>query len=135
MMPVNPGDISESSISDKYPTVYRKRHNYDGPFGVYQYVVGAAWMFTGTIMLEGVVTSLMAKSACGKLDDTFLNAGFLATLAGTAGRVVADAIVVGAGFMHSREGLDFVNSLFIQVLVILILAIWLVQRSFYHLMG
>ena len=70
-----------------------------------------------------------------QLDDTFLNAGFLATLAGTVGRVVADAIIVGAGFAHSREGLDFVNSLFIQVAIVLALAIWLVHRSYYHLMA
>ena len=67
LVPVNVGDISNSAIDGEHPMVMRKRHNYDGGVGMYQYMVGVAWMFMGTIMLEGVVTSLMAKSACGKV--------------------------------------------------------------------
>ncbi|GMH89244.1 hypothetical protein TrVE_jg3157 [Triparma verrucosa] len=129
---INIGDISSPDAD--HPVISKKVHVYDNPFGLYQYIVGVTWLFMGTIMLEGVVTSLMAKSCPSKLNNTFINAGFLATLVGTAGRVMADGFIVGAGYMHSRDGLDFVNSVFLQVLIFISLSIWLVHRSFYHLL-
>eukprot|EP00520_Triparma_pacifica_P017458 CAMPEP_0118635890 /NCGR_PEP_ID=MMETSP0785-20121206/2318_1 /TAXON_ID=91992 /ORGANISM="Bolidomonas pacifica, Strain CCMP 1866" /LENGTH=1136 /DNA_ID=CAMNT_0006526955 /DNA_START=277 /DNA_END=3683 /DNA_ORIENTATION=+ len=118
---VYPGDLDNSAVNEKFPLTQHVVHAYDGDFGVYQYVIGVSWIFFGTIMLEGVVTSLMAKSAPSRLEMSFVNAGLLATLIGTLGRVCGDAFIVGAGYLHSFEGLDFVNGLLVLTLMALAL--------------
>lgn len=57
--------------------------------GVFVYLTSMSAIFIGTIVMEGVNTSLMSKSAPKELDG-FFNMGLLATLVGSIGRVVGD---------------------------------------------
>ena len=123
------GDTTDMSASN---TFTRSKHEYDGSLGKFQFVTGVAWVFTGSIMLEGVVTSCMAKSAPNRLESTFLNAGLMATLIGTIGRIVADSFIVGAGIAHS-EGWDFVNSVFLQLALVFGLGLLIVTQNYYNL--
>ena len=132
---VVPGDLNENPVNEKYPASEHVRHVYDGEFGVYQYVIGVSWIFCGTIMLEGVVTSLMAKSAPSRLESSFVNAGLLASLIGTVGRVVGDSFVVTAGYLHSFEGLDFVNGLLVLTLLVLVVGLHHTQSNYYYLLA
>lgn len=63
---------------------------YDWGIGRVIYVTFLSAIFIGSIILEGVNTSLMSKTAPTKLNNSFLNMGLLATLVGTLGRVVGD---------------------------------------------
>ena len=53
------------------------------------YLTSLSAIFIGIIVMEGVNTSLMSKSAPKELDG-FVNMGLLATLVGSIGRVVGD---------------------------------------------
>lgn len=130
----NVGDIDDDAVTGDYPSYRHPKHVYNGQFGVYQYIIGISWVFTGTIMLEGVVTSLMAKSAPSGLENSFLfNAGLLATLTGTAGRVVADGFILFAGYLHSDDGLDFTNSILMMLVIALGVGLYSVQHNYYRL--
>ena len=64
---------------------------YDWGVGRLIYLIFLSAIFIGSIILEGVNTSLMSKTAPNTLNNSFLNMGLLATLVGTLGRVVGDA--------------------------------------------
>jgi len=66
---------------------------YNWGHGIPFYVTFLSLLFMSTIVLEGVDTSIMAKVTPQKLNEQFINAGLLATLIGTLGRVVADSIL------------------------------------------
>ena len=125
---VNAGDVDNPY--DPSHKLTKTKHSYDGVFGQYQYLVGIVWVFTGTIMLEGVVTSIMAKSAPAKLEATFLNAGLQATLIGTLGRVAADAFIVVAGLAHELEGYDFVNAVLVQLGIVFAIGIYVTRKNY-----
>jgi hypothetical protein len=93
-------------------------------------VVFVCWIFTGTILLEVVVTSLLAKSAPSSLQRDFFSPALLATLVGTWGRVLGDSVIVLAGVLHSSRGLDFVNGIFLQVLALFALGLWVLVRFY-----
>ena len=64
----------------------------------------------GTIILEGVDTSLMAQKTPPALNDTFINSGLLATLVGTLGRVIGDSIITVSALLDNDIFTDFVNA-------------------------
>ena len=74
---------------------------YDWDHGMVVYMVFLSVLFMATIVLEGVDTSIMAKVTPRKLNEQFVNAGLLATLIGTLGRVVADTILTGESTRRS----------------------------------
>jgi hypothetical protein len=59
---------------------------YDWSTGRYVYIAFLSLTFMGTIILEGIDTSLMAKVTPAKLNSAFINSGLLATLIGTLGK-------------------------------------------------
>jgi len=122
------GDLDDGEAADLWKI--RKEHLYNGGWGLYQYVVCIGSLFMGTIMLEGIVTSILAKSAPRELEGDFFNAGLLATLAGGGGRVLGDACIVVGGELHRVEGLDFVNCVFVQVLMLFSLGLYLINRFY-----
>ena len=132
---VNIGDLDDSALNPSHPSSQRTKHDYDGDFGIYQFVIGVSWVFLATIMLEGVVTSLMAKSAPSRLESSFLNAGLLVTLVGTLGRVMGDSFVVTAGYLHSFQGLDFTNGVLILLLLALGVGLYHTTSSYYYLLA
>jgi ElaB/YqjD/DUF883 family membrane-anchored ribosome-binding protein len=109
---------------------------YDWNYGYYAYLIGISAIFMGTIILEGVDTSLMCKSAPSKLNSTFINVGLLATMVGTFGRVMGDGIIMLSALLGlPREFLytDFVNSLFIPLIPITLLGLYLVSHYYWSL--
>ena len=109
---------------------------YDWNYGYYAYLIGISAIFMGTIILEGVDTSLMCKSAPSKLNSTFINVGLLATMVGTFGRVMGDGIITLSALIGlPKEFLytDFLNSLFIPLIPITLLGLYLVSRYYWSL--
>lgn len=70
-----------------------KEFLYDWGSGKYVYVTFLSAIFMGTIVLEGVDTSLMSKVTPPSLNATYINCGLLATLVGTLGRVSGDSMI------------------------------------------
>lgn len=84
----------------------------------------------GTIILEGVVTSLMAKVTPAKLNDAFINNGLLATLIGTFGRVFADLLITMSALLDVYVFVDFVNATFAPLLLLALFGFYLVKRNY-----
>jgi len=109
---------------------------YDWGYGYYAYLIGISAIFMGVIILEGVDTSLMCKTAPSKLNSTFLNVGLLATLVGTMGRVLGDGMITLnalIGLSQYGKYTDFVNSLFVPMIPITLLGFYLVIRYYVSL--
>ena len=103
---------------------------YDWGFGKYIYVTFLSTSFMGTIILEGVDTSLMAKATPPALNDTFINSGLLATLVGTLGRVVGDTIITVGAFWDKDIFTDFVNATFSPLILLAAIGYWLVRMAY-----
>jgi hypothetical protein len=71
----------------------------------------------GTIVLEGVDTSLMAKVTPAKLNHSVFNSGLLATLIGTLGRVLADFFITMGALLDVFVLIDFVSAIYFPLLV------------------
>lgn len=103
---------------------------YDWGFGKFIYVTFLSAAFMGTIILEGVDTSLMAKATPPALNDTFINSGLLATLVGTLGRVVGDTIITVGALFDKNVFTDFVNATFSPLILLATGGYWLVRRTY-----
>lgn len=106
---------------------------YDFGSGPVVYVVFLSAAFMGTIVLEGVDTSILAKSTPAALNDRFVNSGLLATLVGTLGRVVADGSITISALLDIHVLIDFVNATFLPVLVLTVVGLYLVRRFYKQL--
>lgn len=91
--------------------ILNKEHEvpYDWGAGKAVYITFLSAIFMGTIILEGVDTSIMAKTTPAGLNDTFMNSGLLATLVGTVGRVVGDSMITLSALVDQDVFTDFVN--------------------------
>jgi len=87
-------------------------------------------IFAGTIVLEGVTTSIMAQVSPPKLNACFLNSGLLATLIGTLGRVLSDAMITLAALLDIHVFIDFVNATFLPLLVLATGSLFLVYKYY-----
>ena len=123
------GDISHSEEVENLLTD-KGEFLYDFGSGPVVYIVFLSAVFMGTIVLEGVDTSIMAKVTPSELNDRFINCGLLATLVGTVGRVVADAMIFFSALLDVHVYVDFVNATFLPILVLTLVGLYLV-RSFY----
>jgi len=103
---------------------------YDWGAGLYIYIGFLSAIFMGTIILEGVDTSLMAQKTPPALNDTFINSGLLATLVGTLGRVVGDSIITFSALVDSDIFTDFVNATFFPLIGLTLIGIILVLRYY-----
>lgn len=106
---------------------------YDFGSGPVVYVVFLSAVFMGTIVLEGVDTSIMAKVTPAELNDRFFNCGLLATLVGTLGRVVADGMITSSALLDIHILMDFVNATFEPVLALTLVGLYLVSKYYTHL--
>jgi hypothetical protein len=113
-------------------TILNKEHEfpYDWDIGAVIYIVFLSAVFMGTIILEGVDTSLMAKASPAKLNDTFLNSGLLATLVGTLGRVLGDSMITLSALLDIHVFVDFVNATFLPLLLLALGGYYLVKRHY-----
>lgn len=103
---------------------------YDFGSGPVVYVVFLSAVFMGTIVLEGVDTSIMAKVTPPALNDRFFNSGLLATLIGTVGRVLADGMITTSALLDIHILMDFVNATFAPILLATILLLWLAGKYY-----
>lgn len=101
------------SVGGESITTFLNKHlevPYDWGAGLIVYITFLSAIFMGTIILEGVDTSLMAQKTPSALNDTFINSGLLATLVGTLGRVIGDSIITFSALIDSDIFTDFVNA-------------------------
>ena len=103
---------------------------YDWTLGPYVYVIFLSAIFMGTIILEGVDTSLMAKLTPARLNDSVFNSGLLATLIGTLGRVFADLLITMSALLDVYTFVDFCNATFMPLLLIAVV-LYLLLRNYY----
>eukprot|EP00977_Amphora_coffeiformis_P012038 scaffold2974_cov181-Amphora_coffeaeformis.AAC.6 len=103
---------------------------YDWGAGQPVYLVFLSAIFLGTIILEGVDTSIMAKVTPPVLNGAFINSGLLATLIGTMGRVVGDSIITLSALFDKDIFTDFVNATFSPMIPMVFIALYLVQRYY-----
>jgi hypothetical protein len=108
----------------------RDEFPYDWGFGPYVYIVFLSAVFVGTIILEGVDTSLMSKVTPASLNDTFINCGLLATLVGTLGRVCGDSMITISALVDRDIFADFVNATFFPMIPLLLFGYFLVHRHY-----
>jgi len=107
-----------------------KEFPYDWENGKIIYLLFLSVIFSGTIVLEGVVTSTMAQVTPSKLNTCFINSGLLASLIGTLGRVLSDSMITASAFLDLHIFVDFVNATFLPLLLLTIAALILVH--IYH---
>ena len=104
-----------------------------GRSGTVVYVTFLSAVFMGTIVLEGVDTSIMAKVTPPALNDCFFNCGLLATLVGTLGRVLADGMITMSALLDIHILVDFVNATFAPILIGTMILLYLVSKYYTHL--
>ena len=103
---------------------------YDWGAGTYVYITFLSAIFMGTIILEGVDTSLMAKFTPSALNDTFINSGLLATLVGCLGRVIGDSTITLSALADKDIFTDFVNATFFPMIPMALVGYYLVKRHY-----
>ena len=103
---------------------------YDWGAGRPVYLIFLSAFFLGTIILEGVDTSVMAKVSPPALNVAFVNCGLLATLIGTFGRVCADGIITMSAIFDKDIFTDFVNATFSPMILMVAVEIYLVWRYY-----
>jgi len=103
---------------------------YDWGAGRPVYLTFLCAIFMGTIILEGVDTSVMAKATPVALNETFINSGLLATLVGTLGRVLGDSLITLSVFLDKDVFTDFVNATFSALIPLTLLGYFFVRRNF-----
>jgi len=109
------------------------KYNNDDEFGHCYYIIFLSTVFMGTIMLEGVDTSIMTKVTPAALNDSFINSGLLATLIGTIARVLADVMITTSAFLDVHIYVDFVNATFAPLLLLSFAGIFLVNKYYQYL--
>lgn len=109
----NSTNSTDISVGGQSLTSFVNKYNeipYDWGAGLIVYITFLSAIFMGTIILEGVDTSLMAQKTPPALNDTFINSGLLATLIGTLGRVIGDSIITFSALVDADIFADFVNA-------------------------
>lgn len=107
---------------------------YDWGAGKAVYIIFLSAVFMGTIILEGVDTSIMAKTTPAKLNTTFINSGLLATLVGTLGRVIGDSMITISSLIDQDVFTDFVNATFLPLIPLTVVGYFLVKHFYKSLL-
>ena len=108
---------------------------YDYGAGPAVYIGFLSVIFIGTIVMESVDTSIMAKATPAKLNRCFVNTGLLATLVGTVGRVFADFIITLSALLDRHIFVDFVNATFAPLILLALLGLLLINRFYERLVN
>ncbi|KAL7515326.1 hypothetical protein ACHAXN_013479 [Cyclotella atomus] len=127
------GPTTEHLKSVITSVLHHNEFPYDWGAGSIVYLIFLSAIFIGSIILEGVNTSLMSKTAPSALNDSFLNMGLLATLVGTMGRVVGDSMITLSAFIGRAPYHDFVSVTFLPLLPILGLGLYWVNKNWKQL--
>jgi len=116
------------STSDK--DVSYTEFPYDWGYGEIVYIFLLNLIFSSTIVLEGVTTSIMVQVTPTKLNACFINSGLLATLIGTIGRVFADIFISFGSFLDSSILIDLINAMFVPLLLLAGCGLFLVNMYY-----
>lgn len=133
---VNGTDSVDISIGGTSISSFLNKHQeipYNWGIGTVTYITFLSAVFMGTIILEGVDTSLMAKVTPAALNDTFINCGLLATLVGTLGRVFGDSMITISALVDKNIFTDFVNATFFPMIPLALIGYFLVKQ-YYNLL-
>lgn len=133
---VNGTDSVDISIGGTSISSFLNKQNeipYNWGIGTVTYITFLSAVFMGTIILEGVDTSLMAKVTPAALNETFINSGLLATLVGTLGRVFGDSMITISALVDKNIFTDFVNATFFPMIPLALIGYFLVKR-YYNLL-
>mmetsp|Transcript_20827 Transcript_20827/g.43050 ORF Transcript_20827/g.43050 Transcript_20827/m.43050 type:complete len:927 (-) Transcript_20827:3882-6662(-) len=103
---------------------------YDWGAGVFVYIIALSAIFIGSIIMEGVNTSLMSKAVPRELNDSFINMGLLATLVGTLGRVIGDSMITLSAFVGRSPLYDFVSVTYLPLTPVILFGLYLVNRYY-----
>mmetsp|Transcript_119 Transcript_119/g.132 ORF Transcript_119/g.132 Transcript_119/m.132 type:complete len:924 (+) Transcript_119:41-2812(+) len=103
---------------------------YDWGYGEIVYIFLLNLIFSSTIVLEGVTTSIMVQVTPTKLNACFINSGLLATLIGTIGRVFADVFISFGSFLDSSILIDLINAMFVPLLLLAGCGLFLVNMYY-----
>lgn len=131
--PLNTTDLSHLELGgERVGSLFTKQKEfpYDWSYGPAIYITFLSIIFMGTIVLEGVDTSIMAQVTPPQLNSCFFNAGLLATLIGTMGRVLSDLLITLSALFDVHVFVDFMNVTFLP-LVLLTLGCLLLVNSLY----
>lgn len=123
--------IGEERIGDLLTNKNEFPYEFDA--GPYIYISFMSAIFIGTIVMEGVDTSIMAKVTPAKLNSSFLNAGLLTTLVGTLGRVFADVIITSTALLDRHIFVDFVTVTFLPLMLMAFVGLIAVNALYVHL--
>jgi len=107
-----------------------KEFPYDWGYGYIIYITFLSAIFGGTIVLEGVTTSIMAQVTPSELNSCFLNSGLLATLVGTLGRVLSDSMITLSALLDIHVFIDFANATFFPLLLLTVCSLVLVYKYY-----
>jgi hypothetical protein len=133
---VNGTDRVDISIGGTSILSFLNKHHeipYNWGIGTVTYITFLSAVFMGTIILEGVDTSLMAKVTPAALNDTFINCGLLATLVGTIGRVFGDSMITISALVDKNIFTDFVNATFFPMIPLALIGYFLIKQ-YYNLL-
>jgi hypothetical protein len=72
----------------------------------------------------------MAQVTPSELNTRFLNAGLVATLIGTLGRVLSDSMITFSAFLDIHIFIDFVNATFLPLLLLAMCSLILVYKYY-----
>ena len=131
--PIDLVHLKELEISGETVGKFMTKDNefpYDWDYGQAVYITFLSAIFGGTIVLEGVTTSIMAQVTPSELNSRFLNAGLLATLIGTIGRVLSDSMITVTALLDLHIFIDFVNATFLPLLLLAFSCLGLVYRYY-----
>lgn len=132
--PVNATDLHSLEIGGEVVDLTPKEEfPYNWSYGRAIYTFFLCVIFMGTIVLEGVDTSIMAQVTPPKLNSSFFNAGLLATLIGTLGRVLSDSLITMSAFLDIHVFVDFVNATFLPLVLLTMGCLLLVNRFYTNL--
>mmetsp|Transcript_6237 Transcript_6237/g.7663 ORF Transcript_6237/g.7663 Transcript_6237/m.7663 type:complete len:827 (+) Transcript_6237:119-2599(+) len=96
-----------------------------------KYIMGSIIAFSGIEACESFVASLMSKVVPSSLAVGTFNSGLLATLVGTGGRAVGDALITAMGLISIR---NLLNLLVIPGATLVVFSIFLIRHN-YNLIG
>jgi hypothetical protein len=97
-------------------------------YTIAQYITGSTLLFAFLNVLEGVIMSLLSKLVSPELARGTFNSGFLATEAGTLGRVIADTMITMISV--SCDPVTLINWLYMPVAAGVLLCIIITFRYY-----
>jgi len=124
------GIFNDSSSRDS-STIYC----YDGIFGIPQYMLSFAVVFSSIVILEAVTVMLMSKVqvAPRQMKKYTIDNAFVVIFISALGRLVGDVLIVACDISSSAYFSDIINSLCVTLIIAFTAGIYVVRKHFFFL--